>query len=71
MVYSNLFQKYSLSLSAELQAKKQNVDCGGQPEFVEGVGKPAHMFRQTQHDNALFGLVILGVVEGRQNIFSN
>jgi len=28
-----------------IQAKEQNVDCGGHPEFVEGAGKPTHMFR--------------------------
>jgi len=27
------------------------VDCESHPEFVEGMGKLTHMFRQTQHDN--------------------
>lgn len=55
-----------LELTPRCQTKVQNVDCGGHPEFVEGEGKPTHMFRcfdkgsgtgQAQHDLVWFGLV--------------
>ena len=48
----------------------QNVDWEGHPEFVEGVGKLTHIFRQAQYDHTRFGSVTLSEAEGVEMIFT-